>query len=717
MCAFLAIVMFISMLPNGTFKASATAAVQNDYAAGDIVTFGSYPQTKVTNSSVITALNGCALSAENTVIYGGEKYQKVYFTQYSPRYLTFDPTAENSYQDDNGYFINTIYWFKFEPIQWRVLSNTDGVLFVMADKILDAAVYDETLAAVTWETSAVRGWLNGDFYNKAFSADDKIKMKISEVANSSNPWSGTTGGNTTNDRLFLLSYAETINTAYGFNAAYDAVDTLRQTQGTDFSKSRGLLVSTHYLYAGNSDWWLRSPGGNSVNAGYINRSGSEGGAVYTHVITADIGVRPVCRIQLSPPVYTAGDILEYGSYPQSEVTDANLVTALNACTLSADNIAVYGGARFKKVLFEHYTSIEGGFTDNSGYTFQDNNGYFRNTVYWFKFEPVEWRVLSSKNGNLFVMAEKVLDSRAYNGNVSAVTWETSDIRAWLNNEFFNAAFSAEEKAMIKTTGVANPSNSTYGTPGGNNTNDKLFLLSFDEAQNAAYGFIPGNSGDPARKALGTDYSESCGLCVFTGMPSNGSCFWWLRSPGETPAKVGVVFDNGGFPNYGDIPNQACVGIRPAFKINLQSAVFIPSESSSCVIDYENNYIYGLTTGLDSLDGYVDTASGYVVSYTGTIGTGTRVNLSVGGWVVDNYKVIIFGDINGDGAVDTNDEGWVIDLSNYRYTALDPAWDAAAIKAGDLFRDGVLDENDACSLIDVLNGSRTLNQSTGVVKPV
>lgn len=706
----LVLAMVLSTGFNGTFKASASAAVQNDYAAGDIVTFGTYPQTKVTNSSLIAALNSSALSPENTVIYGGDKYQRVYFTQYTPFHPDFPATADNSYQDNNGYFINTVYWFKFEPVQWRVLSNTDGELFVIAETILDSRVYNQTLASVTWETSAMRSWLNNDFYNKVFTIDEKSKIKTSEVVNADNPWNSTEGGNNTNDKLFLLSYADTVNTDYGFSSSYETSDTARQAQGTDYSKSCGLFVNANAPYVGKSYWWLRSPGLSAVNAGYVYKSGAADS--YTSVVVTHIGVRPACRIRLTPVIYSAGDILEYGSYPQSEVTDANLVTALNACTLSADNIAVYGGARYKKVLFEHYTSIEGGFTDNSGYTFQDNNGYFRNTVYWFKFEPVEWRVLSSKNGNLFVMAEKVLDSRAYHGDVPAVTWETSDTRAWLNNEFYNIAFTTEEKAMIKTTDVANPNNSTYGTPGGNNTNDRLFLLSFAEVQNAAYGFIASSSGDPARKAQGTEYSESCGLCVFTGMPSNGSCFWWLRSPGETAAKVGLVFDNGGFPNYGDMLNQACVGIRPVFKINLQSAVFIPSESSNCVIDYENNYIYGLTTGLDSLDGYVDTASGYVVSYTGTIGTGTRVNLSLDGLVIESFKTIIFGDVNGDGNITGIDAGIVVNVENYM-TAWDPVSDAATIKAADVNGDGNVTGIDAGIVVDVENYMRTINQSTGL----
>jgi len=705
--------MVVTIAPFGKASASAAAsATQSAYAAGDTVTFGFYPQTKVTNAALITALNGCTLSADNTVIYGGDKYQRVYFTQYTPHYLDLAATAENSNQDNNGYFINTVYWFKFDPIQWRVLSNTDGVLFIMAEKILDSRVYHQTFSSVTWETSAARSWLNNEFYNKAFTMNEKIKIKQSDLVNENNPWEGTSGGNNTRDRLFLLSYAESINTAYGFDSVYETNDTARRTQGTDYSKSSGLLVSSNVLYTGNSDWWLRSPGANSFYAGYVSKSGSSKN--YIGVINTDLGIRPACRIRLSPVTYSAGDILEFGSYPQSTVTDTALITALNAGTLSADNTVIYNGSQYKKVLFAQYSSISGGYTDNSGYTYQDNNGYYKNTVYWFKCEPIRWRVLSSKNGNLFIFSEKIVDSKAYNPANSAVTWEACSARSWLNNEFYNAAFSAEEKAMIKTVTVINSSNPVSGVTGGNTTADKLYLISYTEAVNTAYGFSAGVAADAARTAQGTDFSKCSGLYVNTGTPNINNSYWWLRSPGNSSSEAMTAAVNGSVSS--DINNQACLGIRPVLKLNLQSAAFVPAESSGCVVDCENRFIFGLTPGLTALESFVETVNGFALSYAGPIGTGTRVNVSAGGWVIDHYKVVIFGDINGDGNIDSIDAGKIVDHENYMLT-WDPAADAALYKAGDLNGDGNIDSIDAGIAVDAENYMVTINQSTGLTVPV
>jgi hypothetical protein len=270
--AFLAIIMVVSMVPN-SIKASATnASTQSAITTGSIITYGSYPQTKVTSSSLISALNAQTLQAGNTVIYGGSKYKRIYFTQYTDYWggTTTDPG--NTYQDDNGYYINTAYWFKYEPLQWRVLSNTNGELFVMADKILDSRAYNQVDTNVTWETCTMRSWLNNDFYNTAFNSSEQARIETSTVVNANNPWYGTSGGNNTNDKLFLLSYGESMNPAYGFSSSTGS-DTAREAQGTDYSRSQGLYVYSGSSYDENSHWWLRSPGKDPGGAGVVGGGG------------------------------------------------------------------------------------------------------------------------------------------------------------------------------------------------------------------------------------------------------------------------------------------------------------------------------------------------------------------------------------------------------------------------------------------------------------
>ncbi len=265
--------------------------VQNNYSTGDIIEFGTYPQTKVTNSTLISVLNSQTLQADSTVTYGGLKYKKVYFTQYN-----------NSWpQSANGYYTNKIYWFKYEPIQWRVLSNSSDELFVMAEKILDSKAYNQVNANVTWESCTMRSWLNNDFYNTAFSSTEKAQINTSNVVNAVTSWEGREGGNNTNDKLFLLSNAELVNPSYGFSLSHFTYDTARQAQGTDFSKSNGLIVKNDNPYLGNSFWWLRSPGDdyNKTKLGYFE--GCVGGG--TAVDGTCFGVRPAFRLNLNSTTY------------------------------------------------------------------------------------------------------------------------------------------------------------------------------------------------------------------------------------------------------------------------------------------------------------------------------------------------------------------------------------------------------------------------------
>ena len=315
--AMLAIIMVVSIVPFGALQASATgASAQSTITTGSIIPYGSYPQTRVTDSGLIAALNAQPLQSDNTVTYGNSKYKRVYFTQYTPYSTTATPSASNSYQDDNGYYINTIYWFKYEPIQWRVLSNTNGELFVMADKILASRAYNQVYTNVTWETCSMRSWLNNDFYNTAFNSTERSKIKTSTVVNANNQWYGTAGGNNTNDKLFLLSYSEVMNPAYGFSSDYGNYDTARRAQGTDYAKSNGLYVYNSNPYLGNSNWWLRSPGDYPGDAGLVFNDGTVY-YYYTDVNYTSIGARPAFKLNLTSDIFTSPTPTAVGGFPYS----------------------------------------------------------------------------------------------------------------------------------------------------------------------------------------------------------------------------------------------------------------------------------------------------------------------------------------------------------------------------------------------------------------
>ncbi|MDR0197385.1 MAG: fibronectin type III domain-containing protein [Oscillospiraceae bacterium] len=171
-----------------------------------------------------------------------------------------------------------------------------------------------------------------------------------------------------------------------------------------------------------------------------------------------------------------------------------------------------------------------------------------------KFGGYDWKVLDVKDGKALIITDKVIEDRAYNGALTDVTWETCDLRAYLNGEFYNS-FGAADKARIAKTKVKNKDNQWYGTAGGKDTDDYIFLLSIDEEKE----YFSDNGG---RKAYDLNGSSS---------------HWWLRSPGIDGYDTALVVDSGDVDGYysgGNVYNYYIAnvdsnnGVRPAMWITL-----------------------------------------------------------------------------------------------------------------------------------------------------
>lgn len=216
-------------------------------------------------------------------------------------------------------------------------------------------------------------------------------------------------------------------------------------------------------------------------------------------------------------------------------------------------------------------SLQNPITDGNGVTTWDCI-YFGN--YWQndtngdgkadqndKKEPIKWRVLSVNGNDAFLLADQNLDAKPYNEERIDVTWATCTLRAWLNDTFLNTAFTSAEQAAIKNTTVVNEDNPDYGTEGGVNTVDKVYLLSIAEARNSSYGFNGEFRTDSeTRVAKNTAY-----VAGKDGMNAVGyAALWWLRSPGFSSSNA--VDDDGW---YSDVDFD--IAVRPALHLNLSSS--------------------------------------------------------------------------------------------------------------------------------------------------
>ncbi len=197
-------------------------------------------------------------------------------------------------------------------------------------------------------------------------------------------------------------------------------------------------------------------------------------------------------------------------------------------------------------------------------------------------EPIKWRVLSVDGDDVFLLADKNLDVKPYNETDTDVAWESCSLRSWLNGygsasnvcdtdytgeNFIDAAFSTAEQAAIKTTNVINENNPYNDTEGGNDTMDKIYLLSIAEASNPAYGFdseLAEDSG--SRESLNTAYMAG------QDMQAVGEAdWWWLRSPGDISRWRLAAYVN--YNGYGDFTGSSVIydfAVRPALHLTLSS---------------------------------------------------------------------------------------------------------------------------------------------------
>lgn len=277
----------------------------------DCVYFGKYPQSEITSkdgSIYNTLKNATGWDENNDITIGGTKYRRL--KGEDATHATSDRDA--CYNWNNSY--KTYHYFKYEPIKWRVLNRKGNDALLLADVALDDQKYNTNYAAVTWESSSMRSWLNGygasvnqpetdysrkNFINSAFTSMQRNAIKKTNVVNGNNIY--------TSDKVFLLSKSEVYNTdtaaSYGFAKDYSTYDEARRSRCSTYAYAMGTwryhnTDATYTKYNGNIWWWLRSPGYFYYLAAEVNYSGWVDGNGRSVYYDPD-GVRPALHLNLS----------------------------------------------------------------------------------------------------------------------------------------------------------------------------------------------------------------------------------------------------------------------------------------------------------------------------------------------------------------------------------------------------------------------------------
>ena len=210
------------------------------------------------------------------------------------------------------------------------------------------------------------------------------------------------------------------------------------------------------------------------------------------------------------------------------------------------------------------------------------------------FEPLQWIVLEIKDNRALLLSKYCINCMPYHADGSEATWETSDIRAWLNGEFLETAFTDEERSHIASVTVHTEDNSIKGASGGNDTQDSIFLLSFEEtmeylAVNYDVAVTSYYSTDEIIYSTPTDYANNRGAYFMTRVTDDlgiiksrnsytndnvedslaNNCWYWLRSPGVYQNVAAIVSYSGLIRFSGGMVDYAHGGIRPAMWVNLE----------------------------------------------------------------------------------------------------------------------------------------------------
>ncbi len=208
-------------------------------------------------------------------------------------------------------------------------------------------------------------------------------------------------------------------------------------------------------------------------------------------------------------------------------------------------------------------------------------------------EPIKWRVLSVEGDDAFLMSDTSIECMPYNFETGEVTWETCTLRSWLNGYeelteeyaaysdypiegFLKSAFTEEEQAAIKVTKVINNDNPDRGTDGGNDTEDKIYLLSIEEACKAEYGFCEQfDKLDKAREVNGKRdlWYEYHSAYTSNAEEYEGNIMWWLRSPGSYADVAAYVNCDGMGYCAGEYVNGWDYTVRPVLHLDLTKPVW------------------------------------------------------------------------------------------------------------------------------------------------
>ncbi len=294
-------------------------------------------------------------------------------------------------------------------------------------------------------------------------------------------------------------------------------------------------------------------------------------ALVAHFLTNVEEQENIQKYATSPSLSSDGKTITYGLYPQN-VVETSLYTVLENNAIKQPNgWYLHNG--------DYYARTVASLNKNYQYKFDNGEEICEGETYWFKCEPIVWDVLSNNNNEYYVISSILLDACSYyyfatldlrtriiDGNtIYSSNYMYSDIRAWLNNEFYNSAFSLGNERILTT--IVDNGQSTTDKDGKqyvcDSTTDKIFLPSYKDYLNSSYNFSVSTSASQSRVCKITDWARARG---YGEWDYRSSGFYWTRSPAPSE-DTWYVCPDGTLEHRGWNTNYPA-GVRPGLSVKI-----------------------------------------------------------------------------------------------------------------------------------------------------
>lgn len=316
---------------------------------------------------------------------------------------------------------------------------------------------------------------------------------------------------------------------------------------------------------------------------------------------------------------TEYDYVYFGVYPTKEITGDEITDAIKNAEYNDEGVGEVDGVKYVRMKQSNATANAVGngslrgldYTEEAFYKWEDNRTY-----HYFKYEPIRWRVLESKDDTLLLMTDQAVDCQRYSSNSEKYTWSDCPMRVWLNGYafkaangytcagggFLNTAFTKEQQEDIINSPIHTEANTLWGgnIPGGPDVEDKVFLLSVEDLMNESYGFSQDAlTLDADRQVKPTDYAYAMGTWLGTYGEHYGNCWWMLRTSGDYAQKMALVYRTGQVYKEGYYVNTSYYGVVPALRVKASSKYLMTEE------EYQEQYgeklVYGDADGSGKVD--------------------------------------------------------------------------------------------------------------------